>query len=245
MKGRVRITELFSPFALLSKLFSRRSLVEHSDETFHSSWYRQAVGGMWKEIGELQFQFMVQHGLRPDNYLLDIGCGSLRGGLHFVRYLDPGHYFGVDISQDLLDAGELELQQNDLVSKTPTLVKMGDFEFSSLDQKFDYALAQSVFTHLPLNNIIRCVVNVDKILIPGGRFYATFFENPEGKFSFGPLSHFGTDDSVIVTYFDKDPYHYDFDTFQWLCERTNLRLEYIGKWSHPRDQRIIVFIKEN
>ena len=28
--------------------------------------------------------------------LIDIGCGALRGGVHFVRHLDPGHYFGMD-----------------------------------------------------------------------------------------------------------------------------------------------------
>jgi SAM-dependent methyltransferase len=198
---------------------------------------------MWEEIGRRQFDFMVEQGLGPEHYFLDIGCGSLRGGLHFIRYLDLGHYFGVDIRQDLLDAGKLELQQNDLWDKTPTLVEMGDFEFSSLDQRFDCALAQSVFTHMPLNSIMRCIANADKVLVPGGRFYATFFESQEGKFSLKPVSRPYLDGKEFATHFDQDPYHYDFGTFEWACEGTGLGVEYIGSWDHPWDQRMLVFVK--
>lgn len=68
-------------------------------------WYQHAVGGMWKEIGRLQFDFLVAHGLAPSHLLLDMGCGTLRGGLHFIRYLEPGHYWGVDKGRDLLGRG--------------------------------------------------------------------------------------------------------------------------------------------
>lgn len=48
--------------------------------------HRIAVGGMWDEIGKLQFEFMVKQGLKPHHKFLDIGCGSLRGGysLHSI-----------------------------------------------------------------------------------------------------------------------------------------------------------------
>lgn len=32
------------------------------------------------------------------------------------------------------------------------------FEFDKLGRKFAYAIAQSVFTQLPLNSVIRCLV---------------------------------------------------------------------------------------
>jgi len=51
-----------------------------------------AVGGMWEQIGQLQFDFLVNHGLEPNHKLLDIGCGTLRGGRHFITYLVPGNY---------------------------------------------------------------------------------------------------------------------------------------------------------
>jgi len=199
---------------------------------------------MWEEIGKLQFEFLVEQGLKPEHYLLDVGCGSLRGGIHFIRYLEARHYFGIDISKELLDAGRVVLKRNNLTHKNPTLVEMGNFDFQSLNQEFDFALAQSVFTHLPLNSIIRCILNIEKVLAQGGRFYATFFENPKGKFNLEPVMHPRADGPDFATYFDKDPYHYDFETFKWICERTSLEVKYIGDWNHPRDQKMLVFIKK-
>lgn len=243
MKRTSKIAALFSPSAVSKKLFKRYSSVGRDGETLNPHWHREAVGGMWEEIGELQFQFMVQQGLRPDHHMLDVGCGSLRGGIHFVRYLDPGHYCGIDINQALLDAGLQELEHNDLLHKNPVLTRVSGFEFSLLGRRFDYVLAQSVFTHLPVNDIVRCVMNVQGVLVPGGRFYATFFENAQGKYNLDPISHPRADGPPIVTHFDQDPYHYDVETFRWMCKRTSLRVEYIGEWGHPRDQRMLLLIK--
>lgn len=207
-------------------------------------WHRGAVGGLWDVIGRLQHQFLVDHGLQPEHYLLDIGCGSLRGGVHFIAYLDPGHYYGVDKSRELLDAGrQIELPRHGLAERAPLLVEMEDFDFATLGRMFDYALAHSLFTHLPLNRIIRCVMNVEQVLVPGGRLYATFFENPKGKFYLGPVLHPRVDGPDLATYFDGDPYHYDVDTFRWICGGTRLRVDYIGEWGHPRSQKMLVFTK--
>ena len=37
-----------------------------------------------------------------------------------------------------------------------------DFGFERLEQSFDFALAQSVFTHLPANKIVRCLMNIER-----------------------------------------------------------------------------------
>ena len=49
--------------------------------------HREYVGGMWELIGKLQFNFIVGQGLKPENCFLDIACGPLRGGIHFIPYL--------------------------------------------------------------------------------------------------------------------------------------------------------------
>ena len=201
------------------------------------------MGGRWEEIGKLQFDFLVAQGLEPEHFLLDVGCGSLRGGVHFIRYLRSGHYFGVDINREILDAGRFELEKNDLAHKTVTLVQSGEFDFDALGRSFDYALAQSLFTHLPLNSIVVCLMRLEGVLNKGGKFFATFLENPEGKRRLEPRAHPKVRDMELVTYFDKDPYHYDFATFEWICEGTSLSVERIGGWGHPRDQMIMVFTK--
>jgi len=202
-------------------------------------WHREAVGGMWDEIGKLQFDFLVSQGLKPKHRFLDIGCGSLRGGIHAIRYLNEGNYFGIDKDQQLLDAGgRVELPNYGLESKRVALLQMDDFNFSVFNTQFDYALALSLFTHLSWNDIARCVINVEKVLAPGGRFYATFFENIGGRFNLDPISH---QPGGITSYFDRDPFHYDFNTFVDICKGLALEVEYIGQWHHPRDQMMMVF----
>lgn len=201
--------------------------------------HRQAIGGAWDEIGQLQFDFLVDRGLKPDHRFLDVGCGSLRGGVHFIRYLEDGHYHGIDAQQWLLDAGlNVELPKAGVVGKTPHLLCRDDFDVSAFGTMFDYALAQSVFTHLPWNTIQRCLVNIRKALKPDGRFYATFFEDQHGDYRAAPQPH---ERGGRITYPDQDPFHYEFDVFVALAHRIGLDVEYIGDWNHPRDQMMMVF----
>ncbi|NIM21914.1 MAG: hypothetical protein GTN64_05785 [Candidatus Latescibacteria bacterium] len=149
----------------------------------------------------------------------------------------------MDINQTLLDQGCLELERYHLTDKVVTLVQSDDFDFSALGQRFQFALAQSLFTHLPLNSIISCLKKMEKALADGGQFYATFFENKEGKNNLEPIKHPSIDHIGLESYFDRDPYHYDFGTFEWICDGTSLEAKYIGDWQHPRDQKMMVFTK--
>ena len=71
--------------------------------------HRDFVGGLWDQLGALQLDFMIRQGLRPDMTFLDLGCGCLRGGLHFIRHLARGNYFGIDANASLVrSAWEVE-----------------------------------------------------------------------------------------------------------------------------------------
>ncbi len=201
--------------------------------------WRGAVGGMWDTIGRLQFEYLVSRGLTPDHRLLDIGCGALRGGLHFIGYLNTGGYHGMDKEQWLPDSGvENELPAQGLHTKRFTLLQDGEFEFGRFDTTFDFALAQSVFTHLPWNSILRCLVNVSEVLAPTGQFYATFFEDTDGTHLTSTIVH---DPGGIETFPDRNPYHYQFPVFEDLAMRAGLVVENLGDWNHPRNQRMLVF----
>ena len=209
---------------------------------FDPEWHRRAIGYVeeWDVHGPRQLEFLQEQGLQPEHYLLDLGCGPLRGGVHFIGYLEPGHYYGVDKNAKVLEtARELELKRYGVEDKNPTLVAMDSFDFARLGQTFDYMWAQSVFTHLPLNNIIRAVVNAEQALKPGGKFLATFYENMAGKKNLEPIQQ----SPQVVSFFDDDSFHYDYPTFEWIADGTALDVEYLGDWGNPRNQKVVVFTK--
>lgn len=210
---------------------------ELTPEEIAQDVHRRIVGGMWEEVGQLQFEFLKGRGLQPGHRLCDVGCGALRGGVHFVRYLDAGNYFGLDINTSLLDAGRLELDQAGLSGRNANLLVNDGFEMSRFGVKFDYMLAVSVFTHLYANQIARCLVEARRALAPHGQFLATYFHAPSSA-HLEPIKH---QPGGIVTHYDHDPFHYSTQEMAFLGSVAGLKTELLGPWQHPCDQWMLVF----
>lgn len=202
--------------------------------------HREVIGGLWEEMGLWQFNFCRQMGLRPDQRLLDIGCGSLRGGVHFVRYLEPFHYAGIDAHEALLAAGyERELVPLGLAEKLPRERLIADerFDCSALADRFDMALAQSVFSHVPWNQVRLCLSQLAGVMLPGGRLYATYFEAAEEA----PLSDIIQRSHGITTRFDANPYHYRFSDLVRAASDLPVTVRRLGDVGHPRGQFMAEF----
>lgn len=199
--------------------------------------HRVAVGGMWEEIGRLQFEFVRDRGLQPGHALADVGCGCLRGGLHFIDYLEPGRYHGLDINASLIEAGRQEVSAAGLDAKAPQLLVDDGFRVRRFGTRFDCMLSVSLFTHLPINHILRCLAEARRSLAPKGVYYATYFEAPSPLF-LEPLRHQPGD---VETWFDQDPFHLGFDEIAWMAAHAGLRAERIGAWNHPRNQMMAAF----
>jgi cyclopropane fatty-acyl-phospholipid synthase-like methyltransferase len=199
--------------------------------------HRTMVGGMWDEIGRLQFDFLRARGLKPGDRFLDIGCGALRGGIHAIEYLERGNYYGLDMNPSLVEAGRRELQIAGLEHKNPHLALNDRFELGLFERKFEYMLALSVFTHLFANHIVRCLAEVRKVLAPEGRFFATFFLAPHSV-HLAPIVH---QPGRVKTEYDRDPLHYSPDEIRAMAKLANLSVEIIGDWGHPRAQQMLVF----
>ena len=197
-------------------------------------WHRAGVGGRWDALGEHQFNFLTAQGLAPEHRLLDVGCGSLRGGVHFIRYLDPGNYVGIDKEAGLIEAGRrVELPRAGLEERGARFHTTDRFDLSWLppDARFDFAIAQSVFTHLRPALIQLCVAQVLDRLAPDGVFYASFFQSTDGRVVLGP-GHGWRGDEL------QHP-RYPLDVMQGLAEDAGARVDSIGPWGHPRDSRML------
>lgn len=206
-----------------------------TEKDIEAGKHRGFVGGFWEEIGQLQFEFLKAQGLQPHHRLIDIGCGALRGGIHFIRYLKPQCYYGIDLNESLIRAAQQEVIKNDLTVKQPRLWANEQFAFREFNTQFDYAIAISLFSHLEMNSILRCLVEIKAVL--QGKFFASFFQAPT-DFHFTPITH---ERGGITSYFNDNPFHYSVDEMQWLAARAGLKATLIGDWQHPRNQMMLCY----
>lgn len=192
--------------------------------------HRDYVGGKWDEIGRLQLDFMKSRGLRPAHVFLDIACGALRGGVHFIHYLDRGHYLGIEKEKQLLDAGiEKELGRAAYEQRAPELILSNAFEFQKFSKVPDFALAHALFTHLVPEAIDLCMKNLRAMVRPGCCFYATFFEarsrvrNPAASQ-------------------DHTLFYYTQAEMAAFGTRSGWQPHFIGDWRHPRKQVMVEYL---
>jgi SAM-dependent methyltransferase len=130
---------------------------------------------------DFQILFLREHGLGEDHTLLDVGCGTLRGGIPVIRLLEPGHYCGVEVRQEALDNGRAELEDAKLTHKNPRLVLADDLGALQLDQRFDFAWAFSVLIHMDDSALQGCLKLVAAHLEAQGRFFANVNIHAEGE----------------------------------------------------------------
>jgi cyclopropane fatty-acyl-phospholipid synthase-like methyltransferase len=210
---------------------------EFSKEEIRKKMHRNFVGGLWDELGSLQLEFLVDSGLKPGHKLLDVGCGSLRGGVRYIEYLQEGNYYGLDINNSLIEAGKIEVEEAGLLSKNPNLIVDDKFSFHRFGERFDFMVSVSVFTHLPMNIILRCLNMARDSLAPNGVYFTTFFQAPTSLH----LEKIKHQPGEVVTNYDSDPFHYSIEELSYMATLAKLELQVVGDWGHPRGQKMAAF----
>jgi SAM-dependent methyltransferase len=175
----------------------------------------------WLQIGQMQFDYLVGHGLKPQLRMLEIGCGNLRAGRLFIDYLDAGNYYGLDISPDILLGAQQTVVDYGLRDKLPHLALVKDLELEFLpDSQFDVVHAHSVFSHSPLEVIDQCLAHVGRVMVPGGFFDFTFDRTE------------GAEHQVL-----REDFYYRTQTLLDLAKRHGLEAQFMDDWELlPHDQ---------
>ena len=146
-------------------------------------------GGDFNRVGEEYFRYFVEFGgLKPDERVLDVGCGIGRMAVPLTRYLgDRGSYEGFDV----FPKGVRWCQEN-ITPKHPNFrfrvadihnteynpggkFAASEYEFPYADASFDFVLLTSVFTHLLPDEVENYLSEIRRVLAPGGRCLASFF----------------------------------------------------------------------
>lgn len=127
---------------------------------------------LWQMKRKFQIDFLVKHGLKPECHFLDMGCGTLRGGIPVIELLEPGHYNGIDVREEALAEARLELAEHKLEHKNPRLVTPDQAREQLETDSIDYAWAFSVLFHLTDEILDHELELIARVLKPDGVFYA-------------------------------------------------------------------------
>jgi hypothetical protein len=72
------------------------------------------------EAGKRDFdKFVKIYAIKPEDRVVDYGCGSLRVGCHLINYLMPGGYFGLDVHTGFIEYGKEAIDPALLDGKKP------------------------------------------------------------------------------------------------------------------------------
>ncbi|XVF06252.1 hypothetical protein REPUB_Repub06bG0031800 [Reevesia pubescens] len=116
-------------------------------EEHHSNYGEPWAGG--RDV----FEFLAESShLTANSRVLEIGCGTLRVGLHFIRYLKPEHFHCLERDElSLMAALRYELPSQGLLHKRPKIVRGEDMDFIKFgsDVVYDLIYASAVFLHMP------------------------------------------------------------------------------------------------
>jgi ubiquinone/menaquinone biosynthesis C-methylase UbiE len=162
----------------------------------------------------MQFDYLIGHGLKPGDRMLEIGCGNLRAGRLFIDYLDAGNYYGIDISPDILLAATDTVEEYGLQRKLPRLTLVRDMSLGFLpDGHFTVVHAHSVFSHSPIEVIDECLRTVRRVMAPGGFFDFTFDRTE------------GAEHHVL-----HEDFYYRTETLIALAARHGLQARFMADW---------------
>jgi SAM-dependent methyltransferase len=185
--------------------------------------YRAYVGPPedYDLIAAMTFNLLTTLGLRQHHSLLDVGCGSLRIGRLLIPYLNRGKYFGVEPNEWLVKEGiKRELGEALLQIKHPTFFFSDSPEtIAQAKVSFDFALAQSIFSHCGLDLIQNWLSAISHSLAEGGALVATFLP--------------GEQDSPTRGWVYPECVNYRPPTMRRAAAEAGLRFEILD-WKHPR-----------
>jgi SAM-dependent methyltransferase len=148
------------------------------------------VGGdNFNKIGQQFLSYFMEFGeLRPEDDVLDVGCGIGRMAVPLTKYLNPGAvYEGLDVDPKSIDwcrrkisslYPSFHFQVIDVFSKmyNPNgKLESSNYRFPFSDESFDFVFLVSVFTHMLPLGIRNYLSEIHRVMRKGGRCLVTCF----------------------------------------------------------------------
>jgi SAM-dependent methyltransferase len=184
--------------------------------------YRAYVGPPedYDLVAAMTFNLLTTLGLRQHHVLVDIGCGSLRIGRLLIPYLNTGNYVGIEPNPWLIDEGiSRETGRDQIQIKHPRFYNASSPASLPPNETFDFALAQSIFSHCGPDLIQGWLQGISLHLKETGVLVATFL--------------IGNDDCEKEGWFYPACVHYRVETMVTFASSAELKFVLLD-WKHPR-----------
>ncbi|GAB4521623.1 MAG: hypothetical protein Kow00133_08720 [Amphiplicatus sp.] len=192
--------------------------------------YRAYVGPpkQYDILGATQFSLLTSLGLQEEHTLMDVGCGSLRAGRFFIQYLLPDRYFGIEPNEYLWrSAIDKEIGRDILSIKRPKFSSRQDFRFDDSTSKYDFILAQSIFSHAGSDMFQVGLKTLASQLKHNGQFLFTIIDEDAESYSTSIAAE------SVHGWIYPGCTRYARQTVLRFCQAAGLKVEIIG-WRHPR-----------
>ncbi|MBZ5525955.1 MAG: class I SAM-dependent methyltransferase [Acidobacteriia bacterium] len=144
-------------------------------------------GRRHREISEDGVRLMVADGLKPQDRLLDMGCGIGFTAVQLTKFITQGSYEGFDVIRLAIDWASSHItrayptfrfKHADLFSKHYNphgKIKAEEFTFPYEAASFDFEFGMSLFTHLLPASAEHYLSEMSRTLKPGGKALITTF----------------------------------------------------------------------
>ena len=126
---------------------------------------------------DFHLAYMQRHGLQKFHRVLDFGCGFGRSAIPLIRFLEPGKYRGVEISDERIRIAREWLEQENLAEIPHEFIHSKDCGMNYLeDGCIDFFWAQAVFSHMPESDIRKVLTALHRVMAPGGTVLFDYIE---------------------------------------------------------------------
>jgi cyclopropane fatty-acyl-phospholipid synthase-like methyltransferase len=218
---------IYTPLARLKLLFYRlrgRSWIEYYADKLDAGARRKGakvLDDAYLAGGLEHLAFLQRHGLSPTTRFLDYGCGWLRTGRQVMTIIPPAQYVGLDISGERIAVGQRKLAAEGIPAGSYRTHVVRDCLLNEVsDLTFDLAWANSVFSHMPRNDIATTLRSMKSRLAADGAFI----------FSFVRI------DRVVPQ--SEKTWAYSMDEMRQMCADAGLRFEPLDDWTYTTQQMV-------
>lgn len=158
------------------KMDFKGSYVDFVDYNFKNYSPEKAVevscGGNRKAYGRVERDLLIKYGLKPNHFLVDVGCGYGRLAENLTDYLTTGSFLGLDVVPKLI---EYAAEGNKAAKNFKFQVAEG-LKVPAADNTVDFCSVFSVFTHMLHEDSYVYLEDIRRALKPGGKLVISFLE---------------------------------------------------------------------